>query len=267
MRKYIYFTLFVFVIIWRDAMGEDIQSPEGDDLCAADVTVGSGRKVIKTSTEEEFQVYCRLHDGFKNVELKVKGNKRVYQSLNFSDEYYNINVDGTWQPFHVKLDYEYHSGWVTYYWLLNVSINNYELKSGYIDWGRFNEDLVSIELIAYGQSEWRFAKPGEDCPSLEDDSLELDPGLHSTEGPDSNGDMNMWILVGVIGAVVLLGILAVIILVYKIRHPKDIVLPRVNLDTENENEYEDPPYRTGDRSQATRPGSSHDSENSLYGIL
>ncbi|XP_068200276.1 uncharacterized protein [Palaemon carinicauda] len=267
MRKYIYFTLFVFVVVRRDAMGDDIQSPEGDDLCAADVTVGSGRKVIKTFTEEEFQVYCRLHGGFQSVELKVEGNGRVYKSLNFSAESYNSSVDSTWQSFRVKLDYDYHLRTVTYYWLLKVYINSYELKSSYIDWGWFHENLESIELIANGQSEWRFAKPGENCTGLEDTSSNPNPDHNSMEGPDSNGDMNMWILVGVIGAAVLLGILVVIILVYKIRHPKDIVLPRVNLDTENENEYEDPPYRTGDRSQATRPGSSHDSENSLYGIL
>ncbi|XP_068250557.1 uncharacterized protein [Palaemon carinicauda] len=220
MCRVLFLTLFVYIFSWRQVSGEDIQSPEGDDLCAADVTVGSERKVIKTFTKEEFQVYCRLQDGFQSVELKVKGNKRVNLSLNFSAESYNISVDSTWRSFNVKLDYYYHSVSVSYNWLLEVYINNYLLKSGYIDWGYIHEDLVSIELIAYGRSEWRFAKPGEDCTSLEDDSSELDPGLHSMEGRDSNKDMNKWILVGVIGAAFILGILAVIILVYKIRHPR-----------------------------------------------
>ncbi|XP_068250556.1 uncharacterized protein [Palaemon carinicauda] len=221
MFRVLFLTFFVYIFSWRQVSGEDIQSPDGDDLCAADVTVGSRRKEIKTFTQKELQVYCRLHDGFKIVELKVKGNKRVYQSLNFSDDYYNINVDGTWQPFNVKLDYKYHSESVTYYWLLKVSINNYELKSGYIDWGYIHENLVSIELIAYGRSEWRFAKPREDCPSLEDASVNPNPDHNSVEGRDSgtpqplNEEINLWIIVGVTGVVVILGILLVIIFVYR----------------------------------------------------
>lgn len=253
------FQLIVFAFVLKDVLGSE-------GLCDADVTVGSGRKVIKTFYQDAFQIYCKLHDGFQSLELKVEGTKRADKTLNFTAEQFNSTSGSLWQSLNVIIDYDYHFSTLAWHWLITVYLDQKNItKKGYFDWGRIGEYLKSVKVTVYGQSEWRFTAPGGNCTFPK-------PAGNSSEG-NSTGtpehhltESTLWILVSVLGVIIIMATLGIAIFVYRIKHPKTCVLPRVGVEAEDDLNYE-VRYANGGNTSVTRPGSAHDSENSLYGAL
>ncbi|XP_064085737.1 uncharacterized protein LOC135200886 isoform X3 [Macrobrachium nipponense] len=245
---------------------KDVSGDKGS--CDADVTVGSGSQFIKEFKQEAFQIYCKLHEGFQSLELKVEGKWRVNKTLNFTAEDFSSTNDSMWQSLGVKIDYENQfPGSVSYNWLLTVSVNQKIIKKPryYIDWGYVFEDFKSVRVTAYGRSDWRFTEPGGNCtfpkpagsPSEGNSTVTPEPQLTAS---------TVWILVSVLGVTVILAALGIAILVYRIKHPKTCVRPRVNEEDEDDLHYEVRYANVGNTS-VPRPGSAHDSENSLYGVV
>ncbi|XP_066981504.1 uncharacterized protein [Macrobrachium rosenbergii] len=213
MPRPFFLALFVSPLLLRDVLGREKSRPDNDGLCDVDVTVGSEEKVIKEFKQEAFQIYCKFHEGFQSLELKVEGYRRVDKTLNFTVGYFNSTSDSLWQLLDVKIDYEYQ--YFNWAWLLTVSIDQKNVvKKSYIDWGLVGEYLKSVKVTAYGQSEWRFTEPGGNCTSQ-------NPG-----GTSSGGNSILWILV--VGAFAIMATPGIAVLVHRIKYKRAAVPPQAN---------------------------------------
>ncbi|XP_064085664.1 uncharacterized protein LOC135200864 isoform X3 [Macrobrachium nipponense] len=197
--------------------------------CDADVTVGSGSQFIKEFKEDEFQIYCKLHEGFQSLELKVEGDERVNKALNFTAEDFSSTNDSMWQSLDVKIEYNYLFFNVAYNWLLTVSVNQIIIKKPryYIDWGYFYEGFKSVRVTAYGRSDWRFTEPGGNCTFPKPAGSPSEGNSTATSEPQLTAS-TVWILVSVLGVTVIMAALGIAVLVYRFKHPRAAVPPQTD---------------------------------------
>ncbi|XP_066981501.1 uncharacterized protein [Macrobrachium rosenbergii] len=248
-----------------------VGSVASDLSCEAEKTVEPEKQHIEEFSQPQFSIYCKPGKGFAGIQIEVNGSEGVHGSAVLTDEELGTSNVSRWYHLGVDFSFSYHIS-VAYKWYVRISVDNGLVRERYLALGSVREEIEKVRVVALGASRWRTRKPADSCEEEADitpatsgsGSNAAQWGRGGADGPSC--DAKIWTLVGIFSFISMFLVTGIIVLLWMVKQQETCVLPRVGVEAEDDLNYE-VRYANGGNTSVTRPGSAHDSENSLYGAL